>query len=244
MEGTFSVLVKIPNRQTLSATARSVWTSVASVDEGGIRFGTEIQFSAISETDREFLRGVIAKHYERKIGLDATRKVRSTQVSDPRGTLETDIQDIVGIRVPVSYNRNGKTVEAYTSRLSARGCHVHSKLPPPAGGVFSLKIKDIRSGRWIMVDSSVIASKRFARSKRWGMILRFMNLTEAHEREIRRITGDRAVTRRPGQESKSPRTKIGQVIQRYFSGKKPEHQQKAGAPARTPSDEKPTKPSG
>lgn len=212
MEGSFQVLVKVPNRQTLSAIGKSVWTSIAGVDKGVVRLGTEIEFSSISEGDRQFLHGIITKHYQQKI-LAKAIGTTSAPTLRPHGVQAKD-RTAQGVRVkfPVYYNQGGKSVEACGTHLSSQGCVIVSKKRPPAGG-FSLKIHNPYTGRLIHVDCSIMQCKHLFESKHWGTMLHFMHLTEEKCEEIRTIIA----TAVGGKDSRQQKTKIGQVIQKYFN---------------------------
>ena len=213
MEGSFQVLVKVPNRQALSAIGKSVWTTIAGVDKGVVRLGTEIEFSSISEGDRKFLQGIIARHYQQKI-LARAGGTTSSPPLPPHGVRAKD-RTAQGVRIkfPAYYNQGGKSVEACGMHLSGRGCVIFSKKPPPTGGMFSLQIHNPYTGRSIQVDCSTIQCKHLFESKRWGTMLRFMHLTEETHEEIRTIIASAVA----GKKSRPHKTKIGQVIQKYFN---------------------------
>ena len=216
MEGSFQVLVKVPNRQTLSAIGKSVWTSIADVDKGVVRLGTEIEFSSISDGDRQFLQGIIARHYQQKI-LAGAAGTTSSPTLRPHGVQAKD-RAAQGVRVkfPVYYNQGGKSVEACGTNLSSQGCVIFSKKRPPAGGMFSLKIHNPYTGRLIQVDCSIVQCKHLFESKHWGTMLRFMHLTAERREEIRKLMASAA----GGKETRHQKTMIGQVIQKYFSRRK------------------------
>jgi len=213
MEGSFQVLVKVPNRQTLSAIGKSVWTSIAGVDKGVVRLGTEIEFSSISEGDRQFLQGVISKHYQQKI-LARAAGITSPRTLRPQGIQAKDrAAQSVRVRFPVYYNQGGRSVEACGTNLSSQGCVIFSKKRPPTGGMFSLKIHSPYTGRLIQVDCSIVQCKHLFESKHWGTMLRFMHLSEEKRDEICKIMAGATGAK----ESRHYKTKIGQVIQKYFS---------------------------
>jgi len=216
MEGSFQVLVKVPNRQTLSAIGRSVWTSIAGVDNGVVRLGTEVEFSSISDGDRQFLQAVIARHYQQKT-LARTAGTTSSPTLRPHGVQAKDrAAQSVRVKFPVYYNQGGKSVEACGTNLSSQGCVIFSKNRPPTGGMFSLKIHNPYTGRLIQVDCSIIQCKHLFESKHWGTMLRFMHLTEERREELRKIMASAA----GGKESRQQKTKIGQVIQKYLGRRK------------------------
>jgi hypothetical protein len=216
MEGSYQVLVKVPNRQTLSAIGKSVWTSIAGVDEGVVRLGTEIEFSSISDGDREFLQAIMATHYQQKI-LPRAAGTTSSPTLRPQ-KIQANDRAARGVRVkfPVYYNQGGRAVEACGTTLSSQGCVIFSKKRPPTGGMFSLKIHDPYTGRLIQVECSIVQCKHLFESKHWGTMLRFMHLSEEKRDEIRRIMGSAA----SGKSSRHQKTRIGQVIQKYFNRKR------------------------
>jgi hypothetical protein len=216
MEGSFQVLVKVPNRQTLSAIAKSVWTSIAGVDNGVVRLGTEIEFSSISDGDRQFLQGIIARHYRQKI-LAGAAGTTSSPTLLPHGVQAKDrAGQSVRVKFPVYYNQGGKSVEACGTNLSSQGCVIFSRKRPPTGGMFCLKIHDPYTGKLIQVDCSIMQCKHLFESKHWGTMLRFMHLTAERREEIRKLMASAA----GGKETRHQKTMIGQVIQKYFSRRK------------------------
>ena len=70
------------------------------------------------------------------------------------------------------------------------------------------------------MDTSVILRKRFDRAKKWGMVLRFMNLTQGEMDEIHQFVAQAAALPKPADELRYLKTPIGQAILRYFNLKK------------------------
>ncbi len=124
------------------------------------------------------------------------------------------------IQLPVFYNKGGRQVKANGTRFSPKGCVIYTKTPHNCGTSFSLKISHPHSDKSIQVDSSVIMRKRFDSAKRWGMVVRFMNLTEGERDEIRQILDDATALSGSAAESGYLKTPVGQAILRYFSLKK------------------------
>lgn len=216
VEGSFRVLIRPPNRNTLSATARSVWTAVDDVGEEQFRLSTEIHFDSISDADRNFLRKVIARHYESKISSASQGPTSEPCTSPSQKSKPAGVPQIADVRIPVYYNHEGKTLEASGTRFSTRGCHMYCNTAPPAGAVFSLKITNPRTGKSMQVDSSVIVRKKLMMTDSWVMILRFMNLSEADKDEIRQILKDGATAQKS---EKARKPTIKQAIFRYLQGK-------------------------
>ena len=124
------------------------------------------------------------------------------------------------IQLEVFYNKGGRQVKANGTRFSPKGCVVYTKSPHDCGTSFSLKITNPHSNKAIQVDSSVILRKRFDQAKKWGMVLRFMNLTEGDRDEIHQFVAKAAAVAKPASDSRYLKTPIGQAILRYFSLKK------------------------
>jgi hypothetical protein len=219
MEGSFEVLVKVSGHKTLSAVGRSIWTEIASVDEGTVRLGTEIEFSSISESDRQLLQSIIARHCQQKT-LAGTAGIPPSPPLPQSGSEAKDAAVRgVWVEVPVSYNQGGKSVQARVTHLSTRGCLISSKKPPPSGRVFSLKLHNPLTGDLIQVDSWILQCQHFPKSKHWGTMLRFMHLSAEQRKEIRKILKN-AIEQGADREARHRKTEIGRVIQRYFSWRK------------------------
>lgn len=124
------------------------------------------------------------------------------------------------IKLEVFYNKGGRQVKANGTRFSPKGCVVYTKSPHDCGTSFSLKITNPHSNKAIQVDSSVILRKRFDHVKKWGMVLRFMNLTQGERDEIHQFVAQAAALPKPASESRYLKTPIGQAILRYFNVKK------------------------
>lgn len=120
------------------------------------------------------------------------------------------------VQLTVFYNKGGRKVKANGTRFSRKGCVVYTKSPHVCGTPFSLKITNSCSNKAIQVDSSVILSKRFDNAKKWGMVVRFMNLTEGEKDEIHQFVAQAAAPK-TASESKYLNTPIGQAIRRYFN---------------------------
>ncbi|UCE82938.1 MAG: PilZ domain-containing protein [Deltaproteobacteria bacterium] len=124
------------------------------------------------------------------------------------------------IKLPVFYNKGGRQVKANGTRFSAKGCVIYTRNPHDCGTSFSLKITNPHSNKSIQVDSSVILRKRFADNKNWGMVVRFMNLTEGARDEIDQVLSQATAIPESASDSKYLKTPIGQAILRYFNLKK------------------------
>ena len=138
-----------------------------------------------------------------------------------RGGRETKSeQGAPEIQLPVFYNKGGRRVEANGTRFSSKGCVIYTNIPHNCGTSFSLRITNPHSNKTIQVDSSVILKKRFDSAKKWGMVVRFMNLTRSEKDEIHEILSQATAMPRTAGESKYLKTPLGQAILRYFNLKK------------------------
>ena len=137
-----------------------------------------------------------------------------------RETKSEQGQKVPEIQLPVFYNKGGRRVEANGTRFSPKGCVIYTNIPHNCGTSFSLKITNPHSNKTIQVDSSVILRQRFDSAKKWGMVVRFMNLTRSEKDEIHEILSQATAMPRTAGESKYLKTPIGQAILRYFNLKK------------------------
>jgi len=124
------------------------------------------------------------------------------------------------VRLPVFYNKGGREVEAYGTRFSPKGCVIYTGTPQDCGASFSLKISNPQNTKTIQVDSSVIMRKRFQNASKWGMVVKFINLTEGHRDKVEQMVAQAAAAPKPTSQSKYLKTPIGQAILRYFNLKK------------------------
>ena len=137
-----------------------------------------------------------------------------------RGTKSEQGKRVSKIQLPVFYNKGGRRVEANGTRFSPKGCVIYTNIPHNYGTSFSLRITNPYSNKTIQVDSSVILKKRFDSAKKWGMVVRFMNLTTSEKDEIHEILSQVKAIPKTAGESKYLQTPIGQAILRYFNLKK------------------------
>jgi hypothetical protein len=220
-EENFSMLIQPPSRVPLNVTGKVVWTTVFCQSDGSERLGADVQFVSISEKDRQYLQNVAVANLEAKGRGKILAQTASSKAAPSEETRPTHVPHIVDVRMPVFYNKGGQTVEALGSRFSTRGCHLYTNLAPPKGAMFSLKMNNPRTGRTIKVDSSVIKCKRRIDKDQWGMIVRFMNLTETDQKEIREILRDATDASRLEKGKGYLKSKIGQAILGHFCRKKP-----------------------
>jgi len=118
------------------------------------------------------------------------------------------------VELPVSYTRGGRTVRALGNRFSETGCLVLTRSPHPSGTTFSLKITNPRTKVSLQVDGSVMQRKHFAARNEWGMVVRYLNLSEREKEDLREFLDTAPAT--PGG-SKYLRSPVGQAILRYLN---------------------------
>ena len=63
LERSFLVVIKPPNRRTLSVRAEMIWTETVTSDDGKLRTGAGVKFLHISEADSQYLHDVMASFY-------------------------------------------------------------------------------------------------------------------------------------------------------------------------------------
>ncbi len=220
LEDDFRILIKPPDRHPLDVTGRVVWTTICSQIDGGEFLGADVQFVSVSEKDLCYLQGKFAEHAKEKVAFTLQDQKSPPGVQTTQGHAQNQSPNLGDIRVPVFYKKGGKTVQGLGSHFSSNGCFLHTKLAPPKGGVFSLRMKNPRTGKSIQVDSSVIQCKRRTDKKQWGMVVRFMNLTKTDREEISQILQDATGDRTHEKGVKYLKTKLGQAILGHFSRKK------------------------
>jgi len=55
LEWDLRLIIKPSNHQTINVVAKVIWSTVLNTDEGSPRFGVGVEFTRISDGDREFL---------------------------------------------------------------------------------------------------------------------------------------------------------------------------------------------
>jgi hypothetical protein len=178
---------------------------------------------SIEEKDKLFLQGLVRGQFENEVAAAAQELMAQQQVDPQRELGPTKAPQIADISLPVFYNNGGKTVQAVGSRFSTRGCHIYTRLAPPKGSVFSLQVKNPRTGKSIQVDSSVVQCKRCLIKNHWGMILRFMNLSGSEREEIRQILEEASVAGKVEKKPSYIKSKIGQALLKHFTKKRTVH---------------------
>ena len=63
LEESFLVVIKPPNRRTLSVSAEIIWTETFTSNDGELRTGVGVKFVRISEADSQFLHDLVASFY-------------------------------------------------------------------------------------------------------------------------------------------------------------------------------------
>ena len=223
LEDNFRLVIRPPDHYPLDLTGRVVWTTICNPVSGAESIGVDIQFMSIGEKDRHYLQGLVSVHFEKEVAEIAEDLMTRPEVITDKGLGPTKAPQIADISLPVFYNKGGKTVQAIGSRFSTKGCHIYTRLAPPKGTVFSLQVKNPRTGKSIQVDSSVVQCKRCLIKNHWGMILRFMNLSGSEREEIRQILEDASATSIPKKEPRYIKSKIGQALLKHFGRKRTVH---------------------
>ncbi len=223
LEDNFRLVIKPPDHYPLNLTGRVVWTTICNPVSGAESIGVDVQFVSIGEKDRFYLQSLTTEQYSENISNLGKEQITSSRVDTEIEPGPAHTPQIADVRLPVFYNKGGKTIRAIGSRFSTRGCHLYTKLAPPKGSVFSLKVQNPRTGKSIKVDSSVVQCKRCAIKNHWGMILRFMNLSGSERDEIRQILEDASGVRKQAREPKYIKSKIGQALFKHFSRKRTVH---------------------
>lgn len=67
LEGSFFIIIKPPNRQTMSIAGKVIWSTILEPLEGGSTHGIGIQFTNMTPADRKFLSSLVTIHYREKI---------------------------------------------------------------------------------------------------------------------------------------------------------------------------------
>ena len=223
LEDNFRVVLKPPDHHPLDITGKVVWTTICNPVSGTDSIGVDVQFVSISDKDRFYLQCMLAEQVDQEISGIAQKQATGIGV-DPSQTPGTPgTPQIADVRLPVFYNKGGRTVKAVGSRFSTKGCHLYTKLAPPKGVVFSLKVENPRTGKSVQVDSSVVQCKRCHVKNHWGMILRFMNLSGSARKEIREILQDASTPVAAEKEAKYIKSKIGQALLKHFTKKRTIH---------------------
>ena len=223
LEDNFRLVIRPPDHYPLDLTGRVVWTTICNPVSGAESIGVDIQFMSIGEKDRLYLQGLGSVHFEEKVA-DIEKDLMSRPEADIEKRLgPTKAPQIAEISLPVFYNKGGKTVQAVGSRFSTKGCHIYTRLAPPKGTVFSLQVRNPRTGKSIQVDSSVVQCKRCLIKNHWGMILRFMNLSGSEREEIRQILEEASAAPIPKKEPRYVKSRIGQALLKHFSKKRTVH---------------------
>ena len=220
LEDNFRLIILPPNHSPLDLTGRVVWTTICNPVSGAESIGIDIQFMSIGEKDKLYLQGLINRQPEQAITKIGKNMVTRPEVRRGRKLKPTEVPQVAEINMPVFYTMGRKTVQAVGSRFSTKGCHIYTRLAPPRGAVFSLQMKNPRTGKAIQVDSSVVQCKRFAIKNHWGMILRFMSISGSKREEIRQILEDASVAPIPKKETRYIKSRIGQALLKHFSRKK------------------------
>lgn len=223
LEDNFRLVIRPPEHYPLDLTGRVVWTTICNPVSGAESIGVDIQFMSIEEKDRLYLQGLVGGQLEKEVATVGKELMAQPELNTQRELGPTKAPQIADISLPVFYNNRGKTVQAVGSRFSTKGCHIYTRLAPPKGSVFSLQVKNPRTGKSIQVDSSVVQCKRCLIKNHWGMILRFMNLSGSEREEIRQILEEASTAVKAEKEPRYIKSKIGQALLKHFGRKRTVH---------------------
>ena len=223
LEDNFRLVIRPPDHYPLDLTGRVVWTTICNPVSGAESIGVDIQFMSIGEQDKLYLQGMVGGDFEEELAEIGNELRTSPERKADKRLGPIEAPQVADISLPVFYNKGGKTVQAVGSRFSTKGCHIYTRLAPPKGTVFSLQVKNPRTGKSIQVDSSVVQCKRCAIKNHWGMILRFMNLSGSEREEIRQILEDASGNSTSQKEPRYIKSRIGQALLKHFSRKRTVH---------------------
>lgn len=67
LEGSFFIIIKPPDRQTMSLAGKVIWSTILEPLEGNSTLGIGIQFTNMTPADRKFLSSLVTLHYKEKI---------------------------------------------------------------------------------------------------------------------------------------------------------------------------------
>jgi len=62
LEGSFFIIIKPPERQTISVAGKAVWSTTLENDESNSSLGVGVQFTNITPGDRRFLNQLVKGH--------------------------------------------------------------------------------------------------------------------------------------------------------------------------------------
>jgi Tfp pilus assembly protein PilZ len=66
LEGSFFIIIKPPERQTISVAGKAVWSTTLETDESNSNLGVGVQFTNITPGDRKFLNQFVKIHINEK----------------------------------------------------------------------------------------------------------------------------------------------------------------------------------
>ena len=67
LEGSFFIIIKPPNRQTMSVAGKVIWSMILQPSEGDSSHGVGVQFTDMTSGDRQFLSQTVARQYRKKL---------------------------------------------------------------------------------------------------------------------------------------------------------------------------------
>ena len=186
-ESDVGLLIRTLDHRALHLTSKVVSTTTGNSDDSMNYFTVELQLTSISATDKDFLSRIITNNYKKKVIRAAQQEMSTSTVPKTANTDQNAKPDVSRVQLPVSYKSGGKTVKASATRLSPKGCLILTKKPHRVGTVFSLKVTDTKSKKFIQLEGSVTGRRRSSRKKHWGMLIQFINLTERNRKKLRQV---------------------------------------------------------
>ena len=216
LDSEFRMVIRPPDRDALDITGRVVGTTICSPEEGSVQLGADVQFISISESDRKFLQSLIVRHCQEKIGSTAKQEDNILDLAVAEESKSGGVQSMLDAKMPVTYNTSGRTVKALGTRFSEKGCYMITNIPPRAGGVFCLQIRNPQTGKSVQVECAVVQRRRFLIEGHWGITLQFMNMTGTDKRAVQQIFEQPAVSLGVTRRSPYLRSKMLQPILKYF----------------------------
>ena len=186
-ESDVGLLIRTLDHRALHLTSKVVSTTTGNSDDSMNYFTVELQLTSISATDKDFLSRIITNNYKKKVIRPAQQEMSTSTVPKTANTDQNAKPDVSRVQLPVSYKSGGKTVKASATRLSPKGCLILTKKPHRVGTVFSLKVTDTKSKKFIQLEGSVTGRRRSSSKKHWGMLIQFINLTERNRKKLRQV---------------------------------------------------------
>ena len=217
LDSEFLIVINPPDHEALNITGKVVGTRVCCPEEGSVQLGADVEFVSIAEDDRKFLQDLIARLYHEKLRDDADQENTTTEVASARGGKTDRLKSMFDAKMPVSYSNSGKMIKALGTRFSEKGCYMITKIPPRAGGVFRLQITNAQTSKSTQVECAVVQRRHFIIDGHWGIILQFMNMTEADKMAVQQVLEQSSVSLDAKMGSLYRKSKMLRPFLKYFS---------------------------